>query len=588
MLRSTLRTMLLIFVCLIAIQLPALGNTNTASPQLTGDQAFNLTVEFQNGSTLVAHWNMPPGYMLYQKRIQISAAKNSSATIGKPMIPPNDTLKQASVAGNPVFENYANAYIPIKYKGDGVLRLLVRYQGCKGEQYCYPPVTKLVTAYLNSDRITVADAPAAPMHISKTNKIAHLFSGHNDFWIILSFFGFGLLLTFTPCVLPMLPILFSVIIGQNPKGHAKHTFILSSLYVLSMAITFAIAGIIAAVIGRSLQSILQNPFVIIGFSLFFVALAFSLFGAYEIQLPSWIRDRLFKTNQEQKPGSYWGAIVMGGISTLIVSPCVTPPLIGALIYIANTGNMLLGGFALFALGLGMGAPFILLALLGSKAIPKAGQWMNVTKPIFGIMMLALALWLVGRLLPGTLVLFLFGVLAVGTAIFGGLFRSGKTLWQMIWRVITLILFLYGLMLMIGGAMGNDSFITPLETQSHHSVTFIQVHNMKELDNQLQRAKQHHQKVILDFYADWCTACQEMNTSTFVNPAVIQALKSYRRLQVNLTQNDKARWKIAKKFNVYAPPSFVFYDTNGKRLDAEQIFGKVSARDLLAALRAMKQ
>jgi len=561
---------------------------NTATEQqIPVDQAFQLTVNFQNTNSIIAHWNMPNGYLLYQNRIKIKTSPQSSATIGTPFIPPNDTLKQASVNGEAVFENYANAYIPIQSRGYGLLKLLIHYQGCKGENYCYPPVNKLAIINLNTGQIAIKDAPekhTASIGSDNASHITNILRHKNDFWVILSFFGFGLLLAFTPCVLPMLPILFGIIVGQNPKGHAKHTFILSSLYVLSMAITFAIAGVIAASIGKSLQAFFQNPIIIVGFSLIFVLLALSLFGVFELQLPAFIRDRLFKTNQDQKPGSYWGAVIMGGLSTLIVSPCVTPPLIGALIYIADTGNVTLGGIALFALGLGMGVPFIILALLGTKAIPKAGMWMNTIKPIFGFIMLGIAIWLLGRAFSGPVALFLFGALFIGAAIFGGLFRSSKTPLRHVWRIITLLFFIYGVILIIGAASGNDSLITPLESASHHRVTFIQVKTPQELQTQLNLAKKHHQKVVLDFYADWCTACQEMEATTFTNPMVIEHLKNYRRLQVNLTHNDKGVWAIAKQFKVYAPPSLVFYNSNGELMPSAQIFGKVSATTLLFHLK----
>jgi thioredoxin:protein disulfide reductase len=556
----------------------------TKTQQIPASKAFVLSIPAITKTQVIARWTIAPSFMLYQHRIHIRSTDNSHAAIGAPWIPANDSIQQTLIDGMPVFERSATAYIPIKSVGNGKLQLSIQYQGCKGRTYCYPPVNKRVDINLNTQTARITDAPPQPLAQAQSATSNTYFHHKNLIWVILSFLGFGLLLSFTPCVFPMLPILWSIIVGKD--RHTRHTLFLASLYILSMAITFAILGVFAAYAGHTLQAALQNIWVIALFDVILVLLALSLFGVYEFRLPRFIQNKIQSINQHQKSGSIAGAIVMGALSTLIVSPCVSAPLAGALIYIGNTGNALLGGLALFALAIGMGLPLMLICLAGNKALPKTGVWMVTVQRLFGVMLLGLAIWLMGRVTPGPIILWLYAFLFIVTAIYLGLINVKKR-WPLVKRIIALIFLFYGATLMMGAFHGHSNPLNPWE-KTYTGVKFQTVDNRSQLNAALDRAKQKKKAVILEFYAKWCIACQTMKQTVFTHSSIKKALHPFVRLRVDLTHNTQNALIMAKAFHVYAPPSFVFFNRDGVELSKLQLFGETDSASLLRYIQLVNK
>jgi len=557
-------------------------NNNQQTPL---DEALKLSVTFQNDQELVAHWEIMPEFMLYQNRIHIEAAPKSSARIGDALIPPNDTIKKIFIDGKPVFEGFANAFIPVTHLGDGNLELLISYQGCKGRLYCYPPRTKLVTVNLKTKIINIENAPEEMITpIESSLAKGDLYKERSLLVIILSFFGLGILLSFTPCILPMLPILWGIIVGKDHS--TKHALFLASAYILSMSVTFAILGVIAAFAGHTLQAALQNIWVILFFCLILIVLAASLFDLYEFQLPRFLQSGVNNINQEQKPGTLSGAIIMGALSTVVVSPCVSAPLIAALLYIAKTGNIIIGGSSLFALALGMGLPLLVICVAGHKFLPKSGTWMVSIKRIFGFVVIGLAIWLLSRFISGPLTLLLYAILLISAATYLGVLTvRSQHRWPRIKRVIAILLFAYGIVLALGALEGHTNPLRPF-SKEHTNHLFQSVTDMKSLNQMLAKAKEEHRPVIIDFYADWCVACKEMDSQAFSDPDVIKSMKPFMRLRVDLTKNDSASLAIAKRYHVFAPPSIVFYDENGKELISIQVFGETDKNSLLKYIESI--
>jgi thiol:disulfide interchange protein DsbD len=439
--------------------------------------------------------------------------------------------------------------------------------------------------FVKAPPLTLKEGPL----VSVPDRVTRLLKGQNIFFIIFGFFGMGLLLAFTPCMLPMLPILASIIVGEGKKITLYRAFTLSLTYVLAMATTYAIAGVIAAILGSYLQAYLQSPLILSLFSLVFVLLALSLFGFYDLSLPRPLHLYITKASNWYANETYIGVAMMGFLATLIASPCVTAPLAGVLGYISQTGDATFGGLALFMLGTGMGAPLIIVGTIGGKFLPKSGPWLNGVKAFFGLILLGVAIWLLDRILPSLVIMLLCSMLAMFTAVYMGAFdrtpvsRIGK-----FWKGLSLIILAYGFALTIGGFMGNTDPLKPLqirksENSSPNNHQFQPVKNLAELQGILKRSRYEQRITLLDFYADWCISCKRIETHVFGNKEVQSALTPIVLLRADITNNTTADLELTKYFNVIAPPTILFFDKNGKEI-AFRIVGEVDAKEFLNGLQ----
>jgi len=396
---------------------------------------------------------------------------------------------------------------------------------------------------------------------------------------IFLFFLLGLGLTFTPCVFPMIPILSGIIAGQGDNTDTRKSFFLSLSYVLAMALTYAIVGVFAAVGGENLSVALQTPTVIYGFAVLFLILSLSMFGFYELQMPAFIQNKLNNISNAQDGGNLISAGIMGALSALIVGPCVTAPLIALIVFIAESGNVLLGGLSLFALGLGMGVPLLIIGTGAGKFLPKAGGWMDSVKSFFGIMMIALAIWMLDRVVATEITALLAGILLIFTAIYMGALdgiKENATGWSRFFKSSAIVILIYGITLLLSAASGKASLFNPLKSfaggggsysgaaniASTEKLNFKKVKSIEDLDEAVALANSNGQAVMLDFYADWCVSCKEWEGITFVDPAVIDSLKDTVLLKADVTDNDDIDKALTKKFGLVGPPAIIFFDKKG--------------------------
>lgn len=590
---------ILIFILLILLSAPLLGiaeNGNQIEP-IPVDQAFQFSASARDNQTIIARWNIQPGYYLYKERFHFSIAKPKGTRLGQPLMPASITHSTPGIGKYQVYEGELDIPIPVIQTKSSKLVLQATYQGCSSKGYCYPPTTKVVPINLASNYMQFSpgiavDIPTTNVNAATTttqSKIASLISTKNIFTFILSFLGFGILISLTPCVLPMIPILSGIIVGQK-NITTLHAFLLSLAYVLGMALTYAIAGVIFGFIGASVQVAFQQPWIIVLFSLFFVAMALSLFGLYEIQLPEKWRSGIAHASQHQKGGTYLGAALMGCFSTLILSPCVTPPLVAVLGYISQTGNAAAGGIALFTMGIGMGVPLLLIGISHGKLIPKAGAWMNATRTILGILMLAVAVWMLERILPGYISMLLWAAIAIGTAIYMGALSTATTHAQRFFKGLGLIIFVYGIVLVIGASMGNTNPLAPisLSRKAHaNELKFTPVKTVADVKKQFSLPANSNKIVMLDFYADWCISCKELDRFTFSSPQVQAALSNVTKLRADVTKNDIEDKRLERRYHVVAPPTILFF-WKGKEIANSRIIGEMSAQAFLKHLRQVEQ
>lgn len=577
----------------------SIGFAEETSEPLLPDNAFAFSIYLTQKDQIMLKWVIAKDYYIYRDQVIIAKGPKNNVKLGDFSLP-EGRPKQDSIRGQ--FQAYfGTLVIPISVSS-GILDLTVRYQGCSAKGFCYVPIKKHLT--VNTANIREFPTDLTPQlngvvattdaKVSDEQYAEKIFDGHNIFIIILSFLGLGLLLSFTPCVLPMIPILSGIIMGHRRKLNTLKTFFLSLSYVLGMAITYMIAGIVVASLGSRVQTFLQTPLVIFLFSGIFVLLALSLFGVYELQLPASWQQRLTTLSHRQKGGTYIGVFFMGSISSLIVSPCVSAPLVGVLAYIAQTGNMVLGGTALLALGFGMGIPLLLLGASAGRLLPKAGHWMVTIERLMGIAMLAFAIWIISRIMPGHLVLFLWAIFFIGLAVFMGLFSRALSDKDRLRRGFGIVLFIYGIILMIGAFLGNSDLIHPWENwlktteQNHQSLVYINIKEMSQLETALHLAKEEHKPVMLDFYADWCQSCVNMERHLFKEQKIQAALSDFVLLRADVTENNRFDRLLLKRFKVIAPPTFVFFNTAGIELTSKQIVGEKNAEEFLSHLTQIRE
>jgi thioredoxin:protein disulfide reductase len=490
----------------------------------------------------------------------------------------------------------------------------IRYQGCSDKGFCYPPEKRLLKITTNK-KLAIVDAniekmlPPPPQFISQsqdkkasTNKeilteteptdFKKLFSSNNWALIVLSFFGFGLLLSFTPCVLPMVPILSSIIVGHGPNISTKKAFLLSLSYVLSMSVTYGIIGAVIALLGSNLQVLMQTPWIISLFSVIFILLALSMFDVYELKLPVSWQNKIASITRSQSGGHYLSAIILGSMSILILSPCVSAPLIGALSYIAQTGDITLGLFSLFFLSLGMGVPLLLIGTSAGKLLPKAGTWMNTVKSMFGVILLGVAIYLLERLLPAVVTMVLWSSLCIFTGVYLKPFGSAKTNQDKFKQGFAIIIIGYGLLILFGAGSGHTNPLLPLkdvhsnEVKAKFKTKTIIVNNLRESLDALQNAKTNETPVMLYFYADWCASCHVISSTTMQEDSILKKLEHILLIKVDISKNNADTKALLNYFHVIAPPTFLFYGDDGKELISTQLVGEITTKTLLKQLKLL--
>jgi thiol:disulfide interchange protein DsbD len=565
---------------------------------LTAEQAFPFDAVALDGNTLVARWNITPGHYLYKNKFSFSLENAEGITLGQPQLPQGEEKDDEFFGRIEVYHHPMEVTLPLLRERLAAteITLQVKYQGCADIGICYPPQKKSITLDLPSGVAAGATAtgsvtpivvnkPRAPL--SEQDSLAASLATGNTFTTIALFFGMGLLLAFTPCVFPMIPILSSIIVGQGEGLTTRRAFILSLVYVLAMALTYTVAGVIAGLFGANLQAAFQNPWILISFSAVFVALAFSMFGFFELQLPSALQSKLAEVSNKQQGGTLAGVAIMGLLSALIVGPCVAPPLMGALIYIGQTGDALLGGLALFALSLGMGAPLLAIGVSAGKFLPRAGGWMDSVKAVFGVLLLAVAIWMLERILPAAITMLLWALLAIISAVYMGAvdaIKEGASGWYRLWKGLGLVLLIYGGLMLVGLAGGSTDPLQPLRglavsggsavAQPH--LQFKKIKTLADLEREVKTASAAGKTVMLDFYADWCVSCKEFEKYTFSDPQVVAALGSTVTLQADVTANDEADQLLLKKFRLIGPPGIIFYNRAGEELADYRVVGYTPA------------
>lgn len=568
-----MRRLFLFFVLLISGVAQAGTNPFETKPEfLPVEKAFVFTSERLESGETQLYWQITDGYYLYQKRLKFDGLPAEL----HPVLPEGESHSDEFFGEQQVYRQGLELKIPAGATG----QIKVGFQGCADAGLCYPPQTQVVD--LGGSAVTSAANEAPDQALASGLQQRALG------WSLLVFFGLGLLLAFTPCTLPMLPILAGLIVGSGATP--KRGFALAASYVVSMALVYAAMGVLAALLGANLQALLQNPWLLGSFAAVFVLLALPMFGFFELQLPVALRDRLENVSRNQRGGSLIGAGVLGALSGLLVGPCMTAPLAGALLYIAQSGNALHGGLILFAMGIGIGVPLLLLVTVGNRFLPKPGAWMNLLKGVFGFLFLATALLMLRPVLDESLWVGLCGALLLIAAYSAWKQSEGFGRVAHLFGATSLLLGVWGSLLMIGAAGGSDDLLKPLQVYSTANASnlvrpvghdaFTTIKDPAALQRELDAAKAQGQWVLLDYYADWCVSCKVMEKQVFGQPRVLDALNDVRLLRLDVTADNAASRELLGRYKVPGPPSFLWIGADGEERRSQRITGEVDADTFL--------
>ena len=569
------RILLFLFFIFTALSTQA-GLFDKKPAFLPVDEAFQFSAaKSENQENVIVNWSIAEGYYLYQEKISVKLNQEETSSFDVPTfsISPEDYndpyFGLMKIFKKPVQAIFKASHPPLK--AEDVVE--IAYQGCTSG-FCYPPEVK---------EIKVADLPIAQIaNTEKTSEKSTALSAQpkaeqdrlaeslfNSKYAVFGFFLLGLGLAFTPCVLPMLPLLSAIVIGQNQRPNMWRAFALSFVYVQGMALTYTLLGLIVAAIGLPFQVALQHPYVMIGLSIIFVLLALSMFGVFTLQLPSSLQTKLSLLSQQQKAGAFGGVFLMGMIAGLVASPCTSAPLSGALLYVAQSGDLFTGAITLYLLALGMGVPLILITLFGNKILPKSGMWMETVKKLFGFVMLALPVFLISRILPDEWTPRLWAML--GTAFFIWFaFQMPKNGTGWLFRILFLVAAMISVKPLQAWVWGEGSTQSAVENKLVSHVEFKQVKSEAELQQAL--AGNNKSLVMLDLYADWCVACKEFEKETFSDPRVQKTFGDMLLLQVDMTKNSEENRALMTKYKVLGLPTILFFNQDGKEIEGSRVNG----------------
>jgi thiol:disulfide interchange protein DsbD len=571
---------------------------------LPPSDAFKVEAVAEGADRVRVDFLVTPGYYLYRHRMNFAvdtAAGPVAATLGAVDIPAGEWKEDEFFGRQQVFHESMSVSVPVSRAPGGALELplVVGLQGCAEAGLCYPPEKRRFKVMLPAatGSATAGPPPGAAARgavggasgggtggfVSEQDRLAGLIRDGSLPAVLATFFGLGLLLAFTPCVLPMVPILSGIIAGQGASATPRRSFTLSLAYVLGMAFTNTLAGIGAAAAGQQLQAFFQQTWIIVVFALLFVVLAASMFGLFTLQLPSALQTRLTEASNSQRAGTLWGVAAMGALSALIVSACVAPPMFAALAVIAQTGDVARGGSALFAMSLGMGAPLLAVGASAGQLLPRVGAWMEAVKEFFGVLMLGVAAWMLARVLPANLSLIAWAVPALALAWVLWRLRPRDEAAEWLTRVAAVVAAAYGLALIAGSALGGRDPLAPIPQLAREVKTleFRKIKGTAELDKELAAAAMTGRPVMLDFYADWCVSCKEMERYTFTDPGVQKALAGALLLKADVTANDEADQALLKRFGIFGPPTIAFWGPDGTERAQFRVVGFMKAEAFAA-------
>ncbi len=564
------------------------GSGGAADDQLPIDEAFSMNARFDRANELTVGWQIAPGYYLY--RDKLTFAVDGNIELGRPALPEGAPHRDDNFGDVQIYRDYVEIKVPFARSSPDALDVTLTsgFQGCKDASICYPPGEQTMALVLPAASEFPATTAAPADRVSEQDQWAsRILTGSWPEMLAWFYFG-GLLLSFTPCVLPMVPILSSIIAGQGGTASPRRGFLLSLSYVLGMAVTYTSAGALAAVLGGQVQALFQKPWIISLFAGLFVVLALGMFGLFELQMPTAIQTRVANMANRQKAGTFVGTAVIGALTALIVTTCVAPPLIGALGVIAQTGDVPRGSAALFALSIGMGSPLLVVGASAGHLLPRVGPWMNTVKAAFGVMMIGMAIWMLERVLPGTVTLALYALLVFLTGVFLGAFEPLPENPKPIKRLakgIGVLACLYGALMLIGATLGGEKPFEPIPrgtfagggpVAAKPALAFREIESVAALETALAEARSAGQPVMLDFTADWCVSCKEMEEYTFPDQGVIDAQRPYLLLRADVTDNDDDDQALLQRFRSFGPPTIAFFDRGGVERENFKLVGFVPA------------
>ena len=589
--RNIFKMLLLASVLLSTFVFADFGSALKKQKFLSPDEAFQATA-VKKDDAIETKLIIADSIHVYEDSLkyEITAPKSVNLEVAKPQSHDFD--------GDKVYEKEVSVSIPvsmIESKVAGDYTLAIKFEACSDKGICYQPITKTFT--FKGAEIGLFDKIGSLMKEGNTAKIADVLGSESSFFIILLFFVFGLLLALTPCIFPMIPILSSIIVSQsgNEKPSVAKAFFTSLVYVVSMALTYTVVGVVAGLLGADIQTAMQNPWVLTIFAAMFVALAFSLFGYYEIGLPASWQSKISKASDDAQSKGILGTAIMGLLSALIVGPCVAPPLGGAVLFISHTGDALLGGVALFVMSMGMGVPLLLVGIGAGKFMPRPGGWMTRVSQVFGVMMLGLAVFMLARILPDSLTLILWALLFMGSALYMGVFdNSSESKGMMkLAQLLAMVFMLFGASLFVGALSGATSILHPFAkfTSGGKGVATVEVDKSKHLGYSVERlmkeVKASDKPVVVDFGKDSCTACTELEMITFPHPKVQEQLKNFTFIKIDLTANSDEDKALLKEYELFGTPNIIFFGKDNKYIQEKSLTGFIEPEVFAKHLESIK-